>query len=881
MRIYISALRTAFSVFFILHAATFAANHSFDQTKGVLAVDYAGYLSKHDIVFNKPITDPKNALTVGNGRVGAMVWNARGITMQVSGVDAAEQSCFSGGWLNLSTLPGMDSNYTAFQQYLALYDGVLYTRYDDNRTVTVFGSPNSEVLGIHVEDGRTNVKSVTFQVSIWDPNTQMTSNGGWNSMMADIPDVNTWKTVTSFADPSAAGINRGQTDANKFGYTLAATVEGAAFTTKQVDNRTVQLLITPGPSYTIWIACASRLNAPGNNSVTQATNLLTSIKAAGYAATLAAFTSWWHAFWEKSFVQYSNSTGDADYLENYYYLATYLIASGAYGNYPFHFINGVYKSNADVGIHWSGAYWYWNQRDVYNSFLASNHADALAGFYRLYSRVLPKLKSFTQTRFSIDGAWTPETMRWDGDATWTTTSTYTDRIYSTGAEVANNMYQRFAYTNDSAFLRDTAYPYMREAAKFYAGKLSYDAGAKQYYMANSNAHETYWGVKNAITDLAAVRSLFPRAIRASAALNLDAPLRQKWQNILDSLVPYKTEAYNGGTRYLAYDPPSVSQSNGENITAELIWPYDVTGVGKTDYQTALNSFNSRPNAYSNVWSPDAIQAARLGLGDEAFNGMRRMLASYQNYPNGFTNNSNGVFEFIGVHLLAMNESLLHGHTDTMRVFPALPNNASLVTKFTLLARGGFLVSSEKEAGEIKYVGVKSLYGLPAALVNPWQGQQAQVRKAADNSVVLTSTDNVLSFATAPNGVYVVERTAKKLDSYTFAQITATPTGSARSMTYNGTTLTLGSGQGKPITVKTSVPVPTHATFPMSRTFKITGDRFSIPKSGASKDWSVTVYDLSGKLVKTMTTNREIIDLRKDMGAAKGAYIVRVKAVSKW
>jgi hypothetical protein len=76
-------------------------------------------------------------------------------------------------------------------------------------------------------------------------------------------------------------------------------------------------------------------------------------------------------------------------------------------------------------------------------------------------------------------------------------------------------------------------------------------------------------------------------------------------------------------------------------------------------------------------------------------------------------------------------------------------------------------------------------------------------------------------------------------------------------------------------------VPTHATFPMSRTFKITGDRFSIPKSGASKDWSVTVYDLSGKLVKTMTTNREIIDLRKDMGAAKGAYIVRVKAVSKW
>ena len=77
------------------------------------------------------------------------------------------------------------------------------------------------------------------------------------------------------------------------------------------------------------------------------------------------------------------------------------------------------------------------------------------------------------------------------------------------------MYMRFAYTGDSAFLKDTAYPFMRETAKFYSAKLSYDPGLKQYYMTNSNVHETYWGVKNAITDLAAVRSLFPQAIQAA------------------------------------------------------------------------------------------------------------------------------------------------------------------------------------------------------------------------------------------------------------------------------------------------------------------------------------------------------------------------------
>ena len=71
-----------------------AANHSFDQSNGVLAVDYAGYLSKHNIVFNSPITNSNSGLPVGNGRVGAMVWNAKGITMQVTGVDASRKPFF-------------------------------------------------------------------------------------------------------------------------------------------------------------------------------------------------------------------------------------------------------------------------------------------------------------------------------------------------------------------------------------------------------------------------------------------------------------------------------------------------------------------------------------------------------------------------------------------------------------------------------------------------------------------------------------------------------------------------------------------------------------------------------------------------------------------
>src|SRR3954452_8206465 len=91
---------------------------AFDQAAGTLKVDYANYMSKHDIVYNRPNTNPLYGLTVGNGRTGAMVWNQNGLTMQVSGVDLSEQSAYAAGTANLYTNPGMDTGYTNYQQRL-------------------------------------------------------------------------------------------------------------------------------------------------------------------------------------------------------------------------------------------------------------------------------------------------------------------------------------------------------------------------------------------------------------------------------------------------------------------------------------------------------------------------------------------------------------------------------------------------------------------------------------------------------------------------------------------------------------------------------------------------------------------------------------------
>lgn len=329
---------------------------------------------------------------------------------------------------------------------------------------------------------------------------------------------------------------------------------------------------------------------------------------------------------------------------------------------------------------------------------------------------------------------------------------------------------------------------MREVAKFYAAKLSYDSGTGKYYVATSNSHETYWNVPNAITDLAAVRTLFPLAIQTGADLGLDADLRPQWQRIVDNLIAYPSDA----NVYLPHTPPIAQTRNNENVAAELIWPYDLTGIGYPDQQKAINTWNARPFPYGNVWANDAVQAARLGLGDQTFQGMKTMLRQYQNYPNGLTANTNGVFEYLGVHLTATNESLLQSYNDKIRVFPAVPSDSSFVGKFSLLAKGGFLVSSEREAGEIKYVGLKSQYGNSTRIVNPWGTQQVRVRRVSDNATVLTTSAAEFALSTSANTVYVVERTAKPLSSYTSTRLTGTANQDAKSLANTNSTLGLGS-----------------------------------------------------------------------------------------
>lgn len=153
------------------------------------------------------------------------------------------------------------------------------------------------------------------------------------------------------------------------------------------------------------------------------------------------------------------------------------------------------------------------------------------------------------------------------------------------------------------------------------------------------------------------------------------------------------------------------------------------------------------------WCPVPIVCARLGLKEETVDALREHVKLWQPYPQGFghygphANNQRDknqyyqtnqvrdaaapdqTFPFAGWNFrhfsneampivsTAIDEMLLQSHEGIIRLCPAVPDDWDLA--FTLLARGGFKVSAQRQGGRLSWVWIESRLGGKLALDNPW------------------------------------------------------------------------------------------------------------------------------------------------------------------
>jgi hypothetical protein len=696
---------------------------------GSFHLNTARVVSESDIVLGRPNTEATEALPLGNGRLGAAVWSADGMTIQLNRADTLPHRLSPGQ----ITIPGL-AKLTHAPDYsgrLDLYNGAFVER-GGGMSATVYVQPRTDTLIIDVT-GADPSQPQTATLQLWEPRSPGASAHGTLGILSE-----TW---LDNLDPGASG--------QRFGSLAAITAQGRHVTAAISNSRAITITVTPNANGAFRIFVAAPHYAGGRSPAVIAARALADSNPSTHRA-------WWHDFWKRAaLIKVASPDGEGQYMENLRNIYLFSAAAENGDRFP-----GSQAGVADLfssardNHRWDpAAYWHWNLRMQVAANLSAGLPELNLPYFRLYRESLPAILNWTHDRMSgRPGACVPETMRFNGDGieyeTWTeptgkpsgldcdanSTPYYNARTLSTGAEVSLWIWQQYLVTRDRAFLAQH-FPVMAASARFL---LAYEKPGPDGFnhTSPSNAHETQWDVVDPTTDISAREALYKATVDAAKVLNTESALQQQLKAALTkirtlprtqesgplSLLPPSADADGNDVIANSYRPEAQIH-NSENLGLEPVWPYATIGDTSPLFALAQRTYQFRPNKEVADWSFDPIHAARLHLGSEVASSLIKITETSQHFINGFahlgaTDQDNEFYvEQSGVVAAALAEALVQDYDGTLRIAPAIPPGWNF--DGSVFVRGGTKVDAQVRDGDITTIGLEVHHSQDIHIREPW------------------------------------------------------------------------------------------------------------------------------------------------------------------
>ena len=232
------------------------------------------------------------------------------------------------------------------------------------------------------------------------------------------------------------------------------------------------------------------------------------------------------------------------------------------------------------------------------------------------------------------------------------------------------------------------------------------------------------GRHDPITDIAAMKMLYPVAVQAAPGLGVDPDMVTQLQTAIPQILDFprtdkathklvKTAADdNDGNTVLGFSADqSAAQHNVENLDLEPVWPYNLIGDTSPLFGLAQTTYNSRLFRNSNSWTYDPVDAARLDMGDQVAATLKASASRWQVYPSGMAAWNTGSLqepydEHSGVTTLAVNEALATDYDGLLRIGPAVPTGWDMEgtislqnqSKLHVQIQGGTVTTAVIESG---------------------------------------------------------------------------------------------------------------------------------------------------------------------------------------
>ena len=403
----------------------------------------------------------------------------------------------------------------------------------------------------------------------------------------------------------------------------------------------------------------------------------------GYEASLDELYKEHKEYWT-DFFQRGNVSLPDKFLEHIYYVNQYALdcSSGKDGVMKHHAcgLNGLWAIRHP---NLWGSMWYWdvNIQAAFAGVFSSNRLD----LGKVFS---DGLLSYTQ----LGELFAKNNHNLNGYASDYPHCTY----YCMGAWCAQYLWFQYEYSLDKEYLKNEAYPFFLKTAEFLTGIFEYDEKKDRYFVYPDISPEQGPLAHNTVITVSCAKFLFKFTLEAAKILGDKSPLLDKCREVMNKLpeYPLSKDGTYGVHMLDSDDAPDNLWIRHPSMLMPLfpIGEFDLSSDPEMlkVFSNSIDYLEDRGelSVFTGSWL--AAASARLGRGQTAYRLLYERGIDHMLRSNALTAEETDHFinyclqtrqplyypcmmEFTGQMLAAVNEMVLQSQNGIIRIFPAMPD----------------------------------------------------------------------------------------------------------------------------------------------------------------------------------------------------------------